>query len=136
MKRPLVKRRNRFAQTKPQLELSAMVDVVFLLLIFFIVTLKVDDIFAELNVSAPTPSKHPPIEISLFKIHITENGYMVNGKSLSEESLAATLKKLAHYSPRQQLTVICDSNSYHAQLVTALDICAREGMENIVLMHQ
>lgn len=48
---------NRRKTSEAKLEMSAMIDVVFLLLIFFVLTVKVEDTLASLNVSAPAPSR-------------------------------------------------------------------------------
>ena len=51
----ILKKKQRKQGDNPALEMTPMIDVVFQLLIFFIVTLKQEDIFARLEVCRPAP---------------------------------------------------------------------------------
>ena len=46
----------RRAQDNPQLDMTPMIDVVFELIIFFVVTIKQEDIFSKLNANRPAPN--------------------------------------------------------------------------------
>ena len=43
-------------QENPQLDMTQMIDVVFELIIFFVVTIKQEDLFSKLNANRPAPS--------------------------------------------------------------------------------
>ena len=43
-------------QDNPQLDMTPMIDVVFELIIFFVVTIKQEDIFSKLNANRPAPA--------------------------------------------------------------------------------
>ena len=67
------------------LEMTPMIDVVFQLLIFFIVTLKQEDIMANLEALRPAPDssssveeKEDPIQILIGKEGLSFNGALVN----------------------------------------------------------
>ena len=44
----------------PKLDMTPMIDVVFQLLIFFVVTLKQEDILSKLSAARPAPNPKPP----------------------------------------------------------------------------
>ena len=46
-------------QENPALDMTPMIDVVFELIIFFVVTIKQEDIFSKLNANRPAPSSGP-----------------------------------------------------------------------------
>ena len=75
-----------------KLEMTPMIDVVFQLLIFFIVTLKVEDIYSHLDVSrpAPDPKAKPEEKVDdLLTVTIYNHkklggeGFSINGKRAS-----------------------------------------------------
>ena len=43
-------------QDNPQLDMTPMIDVVFELIIFFVVTIKQEDMFSKLNCNRPAPA--------------------------------------------------------------------------------
>ena len=43
-------------QENPALDMTPMIDVVFELIIFFVVTIKQEDLFSKLNANRPAPS--------------------------------------------------------------------------------
>ena len=42
-------------QENPALDMTPMIDVVFELIIFFVVTIKQEDVFSKLNANRPAP---------------------------------------------------------------------------------
>ena len=60
------RKRQRKEQEAAALEMTPMIDVVFQLLIFFIVTLKPEDICSHLDVSRPAPDPNAPPKLSFF----------------------------------------------------------------------
>jgi biopolymer transport protein ExbD len=49
-------------QENPQLDMTPMIDVVFELIIFFVVTIKQEDLFTKLNCNRPAPDTGPSKE--------------------------------------------------------------------------
>jgi biopolymer transport protein ExbD len=114
--------------------MTPMIDVVFLLLIFFIVTIQPQDLLARLDVSRPAA---PPTELSpmtLLRIDVGVKGYEINGRRLPLETLHRRLSKLYKNTPSTTLTIASTSNASHSQLVKLLNACADIGIENISLM--
>jgi biopolymer transport protein ExbD len=116
----------------PQLEMTPMIDVVFQLLIFFIVTLKQEDIFAHLDVSRPKPDPETRQEIDdLLTILVYNEGYMLKGRRVSLQELDRQLTRIASYSRTVSVIIKCTGDSPHAYLVRLLDICAKCGLTNL-----
>ena len=122
-------------QENPALDMTPMIDVVFELIIFFVVTIKQEDIFSRLNVNRPAPS--PPssvetpkddisctIEIGKAMYHGERNGvYVYNKREVKLETLEGYLRDLAAVSTDTPIIVKCAENSPHKALVDLLDIC-------------
>lgn len=116
-----------------KLEMTPMIDVVFLLLIFFIVTLRPADVLARLDVTRPAPSTEEPT-IPLVTISVTRSGYFINGKTYPLEDLHRHLAKLASLSPYTALVISCADDAAHSRLVKLLDTCSVVGLTQIALV--
>ena len=132
------RRKTRNKGEAAKLEMTPMIDVVFQLLIFFIVTLKQEDILSHLDVSrpAPDPDTTPEEQLDdLLTIEVGRNGWVLNGSPyMGKRGLAAldrSLTRLASYSKSASVIIKCTGDSPHSKLVQLLNICAREGMTNL-----
>ena len=117
--------------------MTPMIDVVFQLLIYFLVTFSVVDTLANLDVSRPTPDaaaapETPPAD--MIRIAVAGDGFAINGRGVSEEELGALLEALAEVSVEQMVLVNCADESLHGRLVAALDMCAANGLTKIAVM--
>jgi len=118
------------------MNLTSLIDVVLLLLIFFMVsTTFVDESRIELQL--PQASREPaaeqkkdPIEVS-----ITASGeYRVNGQTLinnSPATLSAAISKVAGDSRDLPITLRADARTTHQSVVTAMDVLGRLGFRAI-----
>ncbi len=123
---------------QPKLEMTPMIDVVFQLLIFFIVTLKQEDILAHLDVNRPAPdSKPPPVKVDLLEIVVYDErklggeGYSMQGKKVALRTIERRLKKLARFSPNMSVIIKCEGSSRHVNLVKLLNVCSDAGLSNL-----
>lgn len=118
-----------------ELNLISLVDVVLLLVIFFMLTttfvqeshLRVDLPKADATTSE---SKLQPIVVTIS----TQGSYRVNGRALvnnERKTLAAALKQVAGDSTRDPLTIRADARATHQSVVTAMDVAARLGFSQV-----
>ncbi len=134
-------RRNRKFREEVAIEapMTPMIDVVFQLLIYFLVTFSTPDVLAHLDISRPAPDpsqtdqRTPPkmIRVNIFAEGGQENGYSLNGRTVSRAELGSILDRLAGFSKNQTVLVTCAGRSEHARLVGVLDLCARSGLAKI-----
>jgi biopolymer transport protein ExbD len=114
----------------PRLDMTPMIDVVFQLLIFFVIAIKQEDILSQLT--AARPSKPPPgPAINLLNLDISSSGFELNGKSLSRDQLDHRLGQYSRLSKTAMVTLTCSIDSPHGLLVQSLDLCNKHGMKNI-----
>ncbi len=128
-------RKRRKAENHPgELNLTAMIDVAFQLLSFFLLAIKPVDVFANLDAFRPSPEKvvasqppsSPMIKIMVLPQNPGESGtYVVNDVSLSSAQTEAKLKRYAETDPTQTILIMCAKRSTHKQLVDLLDKCAK-----------
>ena len=121
-------------QEDPKAEMTPMIDVVFQLMIFFIVTIKQEDIFSKLNANRPAPNASASDSVendTQIKIDIGPGGMVFNGRGVSLKELDRNIKQLAATSKKATVLVRCTLDSPHMFLVQALDACAENDMHNI-----
>ena len=130
----MYKRDKKVDSNAVKLELTPMIDVVFQLLIFFIVTMKEQDIIAHLDVyrPAPDPDAKPMTQPdNMIRIGVFMNGYTLNRRRQSLETMERNLQRLAAISRTQTVLIECAGNSPHARLVAVLNLCTRTGLTNL-----
>lgn len=123
---------------EPQLNLTPLIDVVFLLLIFFMVSTTFDK-QAELSIDLPEADGKPVKVVKEFKIEIAIDGqghYFVNQRRLKEDSLktlkrAIEITKADHKAP--QIIISSDKNTPYQAFITAMDAAKQLGLEHVNL---
>jgi biopolymer transport protein ExbD len=124
-----------------------MIDVVFELIIFFVVTIKQEDLFTRLNVNRPAPaasSSSPSDEISVtIEVGRARNnsphGALVynkkelgpTGPAQARKELDQNLKEIARTSKKTPIIIRCATDSPHKALVDVLDICYKNGLYSV-----
>lgn len=114
-------------------EMTPMIDVVFQLLIFFVVTLKQEDILSKLMASRPAPDPNAKKEEQpdLINIEINKHGFVIRGNVVSLEGLDRQISRYAAISKTANVLLRCTRDSPHQYLVQALDICSKYKMNNL-----
>ena len=119
----------------PELNLTSLIDVVLLLVIFFMVsTTFVQD--ARLRIELPQAgtarAERAPNPVV---ITVTAQGsYRVNEQALVNnrgETLATALRRAASGKGAQPVTIRADARASHQAVVTAMDVSARAGFTQV-----
>ncbi len=118
---------------EPKVEMTPMIDVVFQLLIFFVVTLKQEDILSKLMASrpAPDPTAKPDEQPDLIDITVHKHGFIFKGKAVSLEGLDRNIERYSRLSKTANVIIRCTSDSKQRYLVQAMDICSKYKMKNL-----
>ena len=122
----------------PALDMTPMIDVVFELIIFFVVTIKQEDIFSKLNANRPAPSTNQSNNESDATVTIEigrgpdANGTLVYNKRIVRRAeLDQYLREIARTSKKTPIIIKCTEDSPHKALVDALDICYRNQLFSV-----
>lgn len=127
---------------EPDVNLTSLIDVVLLLLIFFMLsTTFIDE--GRLKVRLPEAGIEPDQSsvAKAIEITVTEEGsYRVNGRTLvnnSAQTLASALEKVAGGDPNMPITIRADARAMHQSVVTAMDVVGKMGYSqiNIATVH-
>ena len=130
-------KKKRIRDTIAEIPMSSMIDVVFLLLIYFIVTQKDEISEAHLAVNLPSPNpsqqeeKEPP---KLLELHVLHNHVFLNGNEYKLDVLQEKLKKLALLDPDMTVIVKTSGKAKVAEQVAVLDLCTAAGLSKLNVM--
>jgi biopolymer transport protein ExbD len=124
------------------LNMTSLIDVVLLLLIFFMMSTKFID-EGRLQVRLPEAGVQPDAATVREQVEIevtAEGGYRVGGRDLlnnSPDTLATALNRVTGGNRAQPVTIRADARAMHQSVVTAMDIVGRQGYRqiNIATVH-
>jgi biopolymer transport protein ExbD len=123
-------------RTQPEVNLTSLIDVVLLLLIFFMVSTSFVK-QSQIAISLPQADSTAIIEDvpEQIDVMITETGtFLVNGRELINsrvETIRNALQKVSGGNNSLPLTISADANAKHQDVVTAMDVAGRLGFTRI-----
>jgi biopolymer transport protein ExbD len=125
----------RRARQEVDINLTPLIDVVFLLLIFFMVSTtftKETHLSIDLPEASSQSSRSSDLQI---EITITRDGdYAINGVSLinrQDETLREAIQKVSEGDNAIPMIITADSATPHQSVVTALDIAGQLGFTQL-----
>ncbi|AXY43499.1 MULTISPECIES: ExbD/TolR family protein [Halomonas] len=124
----------RFARTRRdpvEVNLTPLIDVVFLLLIFFMVSTTFETRQA-LELELPETTSGAAAEVSPVTLVVTAAGvYRLGERELTSAELASALAAEAEQAREHGLVVEADGRASHADVVRVLDQAGLQGIERV-----
>lgn len=114
------------------IELTPIIDMVFLLLIFFLVATTFHQTEREMQIALPVASSTAPISAILQELIINvdvEGKIIVAGRRVEPDDLRSMVVEAVKVNPEQKVTVRGDRRTAYANIVTVLDICKGSGVQ-------
>ena len=114
------------------IEMTPMIDMVFLLLIFFLVATTFHQEEREMQIALPFASASAPISSMLRELIINvdaDGGIIVGGQTVEPDRLRAIVEETVGTNPEQKVTVRGDRSTAYANIVAVLDICKAAGIQ-------
>jgi biopolymer transport protein ExbD len=121
---------------EPEVNLTSLIDVVLLLLVFFMVSTSFVK-RAELNVMLPQTSQESVTEKPPLTVEITvtaEGAYYVEDRALinsDPDTLRRAIEDVAGKNRKIPVTIRADAQATHQSVVTAMDVAGRLGFVHI-----
>lgn len=120
------------SRQQPTLDLTPVIDMVFLLLIFFLAATTFQQEEREMKIALPHASSSGPISAALREliINVDDDGsILVGGRTIGVEDLRTLVAELVEANPAQKVTVRGDRAAAYAHVVSVLDICKQAGIQ-------
>jgi biopolymer transport protein ExbD len=123
-------------KAEPEVNMTSLIDVVLLLLVFFMVSTSFVK-QSQISIRLPEADSSAIVEevAEQLDIMITEQGtFLINGRELINnrpETIRNALQKLSAGNTRMPLTISADGNTPHQYVVTAMDVAGKLGFVKI-----
>lgn len=122
------------SQAASTLSLTPLIDVVFLLLIFFLVTSEFEEEERKLDIVLPDATSASPMTVQTkeFVIDINAAGKLfVGGRMMNVDAIEDLLRRAVADNPTNQSVVIRADKAVPFQpVVSAMDLCNRTGVSH------
>jgi len=128
----MARKRRRSTFTAGELNLTAMIDVAFQLLSFFLISAHPVDVLTNLDVFRPmNDTTAVKDDIKVIRVTVFPDGYTINERAVDSRQLTTLLGKLADLDKTQTVVIQCLNESPHGRLIELLDICTKLGLVNL-----
>ena len=126
--------RSRATPVHPGIQLAPLVDVLLLLLIFFLMTWNAARSENELDVKVPKASaaKEKTAPIGDVVVNVKADGnVIVNRRTLTGPELTELLKSLVRLNSEQAVVIRGDEVGAYKNIIGVLNICTEAGITNV-----
>ncbi|MFL2478738.1 MAG: ExbD/TolR family protein [Verrucomicrobiales bacterium] len=114
------------------INISSMLDVMFILIIFFLVTTTFKEEEIDHMVNLPVDAKNQSLTQStgnLIKINIRKSGaYVLMGKQVTEEQISDWMSTEVEKKPDIKVLIRSDQDAKHLYLANVMSICRHVGV--------
>jgi biopolymer transport protein ExbD len=119
------------------INLTPMIDCVFLLLIFFLVATRFEEIEREMSITLPQASEAMPLTAKpkeLF-VNVSQEGrFIVSGQELGRAELYTIIEQAAANNPGTQTVIIrADKRCPFEHVVVVMDLCNKAHIRNYMV---
>ena len=126
----------KFTQIEPiPLMLAPMIDVLFLLLIFFIITWNFARRETEIEISVPAADEgkdEQARDVGEIVVDVRKSGdIVVEGEKVTEAQLLSKLQLIASIHKDQAVILRSDQDSLYKNTINVLNICQKAGIWNV-----
>lgn len=121
-------------ETEEPMQLTALVDVVFVILIFFLSTHVYGSLESEVDVQLPTASSAVPVERSRGEIFINvkkDGKIVLNNREVDLVELQEILNRVAENFPGGAVIIRGDRESLLGNAIAVLNCCRKADIQNV-----
>ena len=119
---------------EPEFSMAPLIDIVFQMLIFFMVATTYNRQERDLSIELPfAESAQEPANLpEEIVIDVARDGRVsISGRAVERDSLVAALVETAHERAEIPVTVRGDRLVHHEDVVAVLDACGLAGLSNV-----
>lgn len=122
-----------YKQEEAQVDLTPMLDIVFIMLIFFIVT---SSFVKESGIDVERPEASNIVdqkEAGIFVAITSSNDIYIDKQMVDEARVQARLESLLNESPSRSLVIQADERAFNGVVVKVMDAAKSAGVVHIAL---
>ena len=130
--------RSNSSESSEVINMSSLLDVLFILIIFFLVTTTFKQQEDDRRVDLPVDKRNQAIANKagdILKINIRKSGaYVIMNKPVSEEMVEKTMKEAVEKRPEVKVLIRADKETKHLYVANVLSICKFVGVKETHIM--
>lgn len=124
--------------TNQVLDMTSLMDVMFILIIFFLVTTTFKQMEDDHRVDLPVDQRNQALANKsgdILKINIQKSGaYVIMDKPVTEELVESTVKQAVAERPDLKVLIRSDKEAKHLYVANILSICKFVGVKDTHIM--
>jgi biopolymer transport protein ExbD len=120
-------------QEEAQIDMTSMLDIVFIMLIFFIVT---SSFVSESGIEVNRPQASHSVsqeDASIFVAITADNDIYIDKRVIDKERVQATIEHLLTEQPMASVVIQADEFAFNGVVVSVMDAAKGAGVDNIAL---
>ncbi len=119
---------------KASMNLPSLVDVVFLLLIFFMLTTTFSKVLTKLDIELPKSRAVTEQKTLNIIIEVGQDGKLaLNGKAITLEELDKRLAELSMETPNEIVIIKADKEVAYGEVVKVMGICKSHRLNRLAM---
>jgi biopolymer transport protein ExbD len=116
------------------IQMAPLIDIIFLTLVFFMVTSVYANLESEVDITLPTADSAVQTERMQGEIFInlrSDGSIVVNNREMDLDGLQEVLNRVAEYFPGGSVIVRGDRDALLGRAVQVLDCCRKADIQNV-----
>ena len=130
-------RQNSDGENEITLEMTPLIDMVFQLLIFFLLTttfaVNVKEGGIELDLPRAKSTQIPSMESHVVVAVLKDGRTVVGGQAMTDDALRKRLEEVHKQNPKTMVVVQADRNVKHWRVVEVMDLAATLGLKRLAI---
>ena len=130
--------RSKTVETEEDINMTSLLDVLFILIIFFLVTTTFKQLEDDRRVELPVDQRNQAMANKagdVVKINIRKSGaYVIMGKPVTEEMVEKTMEDAVGKRPEVKVMIRVDKETMDLYLANVLSICKFVGVKDTHIM--
>lgn len=135
MARSSKRRKRDYAVDDEGLNLTALIDVLFNLIFFFVIATDIRSGGSYFNLKLPQASRAPATQVQkkIPEVSVAKDGRLaLNGEEITAEDLPAKLKAAVAAAEVERVVLSADGEATVQQSVAAMDLIRAAGIEEVI----
>ncbi|MBN1865064.1 MAG: biopolymer transporter ExbD [Victivallales bacterium] len=110
---------------------SSLVDIMFILIIFFLVTMSFNEAEHDITVNLPETDSSLSSATQAIIINVRQDAsYYIGSQRTTIEGIQMALRELLSKNPQQKVLVRGDRNALHGHVAAAIAACRASGIQD------
>lgn len=130
--------RSSSTESSEVINMTSLLDVMFILIIFFLITTTFKQLEVDRRVELPVDQRNQALANKagdVVVINIRKSGaYVIMDKPVTEEMVVKTMKQAVEKRPEVKVMIRADKESKHLYLANILSICKYVGVKETNIM--